>query len=382
MATKIKISFIVSFFFSYSYSFSQVTLASLIKAPLGNSYEQDVLLRKRTIKQTYYLTYCKEQNKYQLNFEEVPIDNYGNADITFTYLRNALVSIDLRILHNCSEYKSLVQIYKELDALVKQKYKGVVEILDGFEYELLEKNIYDSLKNVFENHENHKTILSNTLGWDEYKLNKNMFPDDRIVSINISSYSWSKDNTPHDDHWYEKKFNEINFTRKYDTICQQQISLSIYTKKSLKTIISYPSICKDLTTIERRSNTINLQIEGNVYSLKAKLNGILDNQEFIFDTGASDLTITPDVFLILYKAGTITESDFIGTATYQLADGSIIRSKKFILHELKIDDVVLNDIEVSISNNIQAPMLFGQSAITKLGNYKIDFKQSLLILEN
>ena len=180
----------------------------------------------------------------------------------------------------------------------------------------------------------------------------------------------------------EKKINELDFTRKYDTICEQQINLSIYNAKTLETIVAYPSICKEESTIERRTNVINLQNVGNVYLLKAKLNGILENQEFVFDTGASDLTITPDVFSILYKAGTIKASDFIGTATYQLADGSIVRGKKFILRELKIDDIILNDIEVSISNNVQAPMLFGQSAISKLGNYKIDFKQGLLILEN
>ncbi len=54
---------------------------------------------------------------------------------------------------------------------------------------------------------------------------------------------------------------------------------------------------------------------------------------------------------------------------------------RFILHEIKIGDIVLINIEVSASENVQAPMLFGQSGISKFGNYKLDLQEDKVILE-
>ena len=372
MSAIIKILFLVSFFFSFYTSLGQNTLSSLISVPLGNPYEQDAALRKKLIKQKYVLYYNKDENKYLLEFENVSIDNYGNADVEFTYIRNSLAIVHLYFRSDCNAYASLVQIYKELDLNIKQKYYGVIDKMGyEWEYDLWSKNIYDSAKKIFNLFRENKQLCKDRSGyrssWDDYKLGKSSFKDNRIISLFIS-------------------LGDISEIRKYysqpitDTVCQEFLSLSIYNTKTMELIRATPSLSLG-SEIERRENTINLKTQGGVYLLKAKLNGILDNQEFIFDTGASDVTITPDVFLVLYRSGTIKDSDFIGSGTYKLADGSYVKSSRFILSEMKIGDIVLNDIEVSISNSIQAPMLFGQSAISKLGKYKIDFKEGLLILE-
>jgi len=93
------------------------------------------------------------------------------------------------------------------------------------------------------------------------------------------------------------------------------------------------------------------------------------------------VSLSPDVFLVLYRAGTISESDFIGTETYKFADGSTAKSNVFNLKSLKIGDFELKDVRASISNNISSPLLLGQSALKKLPSYRIDNQNNKLVID-
>jgi hypothetical protein len=110
---------------------------------------------------------------------------------------------------------------------------------------------------------------------------------------------------------------------------------------------------------------INLAFVNGVYHLPVNLNNVM-TLDFTLDLGAADVLITPDVFLVLYRAGTISDSDFIGTQAYKFADGSTARSNVFNLKILKIGGLELKDVRASISNDISSPLLLGQSALKKL----------------
>ncbi|MCK9403414.1 MAG: retroviral-like aspartic protease family protein [Chitinophagaceae bacterium] len=127
-------------------------------------------------------------------------------------------------------------------------------------------------------------------------------------------------------------------------------------------------------------NSIDLTFENGVYKLPVNLNGVM-SLNFTLDLGASDVSISPDVFLVLYRAGTINESDFIGTETYKFADGSTAKSNVFNLKTLKIGDIEIKDVRTSISNNLNSPLLLGQSALKKLPSYKIDNQKNKLIID-
>jgi hypothetical protein len=45
---------------------------------------------------------------------------------------------------------------------------------------------------------------------------------------------------------------------------------------------------------------------------------------FILDSGAADVQIPVDVVMTLARAGTISDSDFLGTQTYTMADGTTL----------------------------------------------------------
>jgi aspartyl protease family protein len=127
------------------------------------------------------------------------------------------------------------------------------------------------------------------------------------------------------------------------------------------------------------NNVINMKMSGGVYLIPAIVNG--SNMDFIFDTGASDITISQVEALFLYRQGTLTEDDFIGVQQYQIADGSISEGSIINLKTVQIGNKVLYNVKASIIHNTSAPLLLGQSALSQFGQITIDYKNKEITLE-
>lgn len=119
---------------------------------------------------------------------------------------------------------------------------------------------------------------------------------------------------------------------------------------------------------------------GGTYDIPVELNGVL-KINFIFDSGASDVTVSPDVALTLIRAGTITRSDFVGTQKYVFANGDTATSQVFLLKEIKLGSHKLRKVRASISNSMDAPMLLGQSVLQRFGKISIDNTNHTLTIE-
>ncbi len=128
------------------------------------------------------------------------------------------------------------------------------------------------------------------------------------------------------------------------------------------------------------TNTIKMEKKHGVMTIPVVLNSVL-KIDFIYDSGASDVSISPDVALTLIKTGTLKQEDFIGTQKYSFADGSSATSKVFIIKEMQIGNQTISNIQASISNNINAPMLLGQSVLKKFGRIIIDNNLGTLTIE-
>jgi aspartyl protease family protein len=133
-------------------------------------------------------------------------------------------------------------------------------------------------------------------------------------------------------------------------------------------------------SLNEKTAPIKLKFQNGVYLVPVNLNNTL-SIDFVLDLGASDVSISPDIFLVLYRAGTISESDFIGSQSYQFADGTIAKSSVFNIKSIQIGDREIKNIRASISNSLDAPLLLGQSALKKLDSYRIDNFQKVLIIE-
>jgi len=107
-----------------------------------------------------------------------------------------------------------------------------------------------------------------------------------------------------------------------------------------------------------------------VYYVPCEVNGIPMN--FIFDTGASNVSISKTEAEFLIKQGLLTEEDFIEIVNYRIADGSIKEGIQVRLKEIKIKDLILNDITATIVSKSSAPLLLGQSVLSKFGRFEVE----------
>ena len=116
------------------------------------------------------------------------------------------------------------------------------------------------------------------------------------------------------------------------------------------------------------------------YKIPCKVNGL--ELDFIFDTGASIVSLSLTEARYMYKHGYLIDSDFIGTEYFSTADGSITEGMVIKIRKLEFEGMVLTDIDATIINNLNAPILLGQSALSKLGKIQIDYdKNTLTILK-
>ena len=114
--------------------------------------------------------------------------------------------------------------------------------------------------------------------------------------------------------------------------------------------------------------------EDGVYFVPIEINGV--EMEFVFDTGASIISMSDAEALFLWKQGKLKEEDFRGTQEFIDANGDISEGTRVILKEVKIGNKIIYNIEASIVHNLQAPLLFGQSAMNKFGKITIDYEEN------
>lgn len=116
-----------------------------------------------------------------------------------------------------------------------------------------------------------------------------------------------------------------------------------------------------------------------VYQIPVDVNGI--RMFFIFDTGASTISISETEANFLMKQGKLTEADIKGTANYIDANGDISEGTVIVLKTVQIGDRILTNIDASVVHNLNAPLLFGQFAFQKFGKISIDNDKAEITFE-
>ena len=100
--------------------------------------------------------------------------------------------------------------------------------------------------------------------------------------------------------------------------------------------------------------------------------------EFIFDTGASTICISSAEALVMLRQGKITEEDVLGQSQFQDATGGISVGTIIRLRSIEIGGITLHNVEANVVDNIQAPLLLGQTALSKFGKVTIDYDNNTI----
>jgi clan AA aspartic protease (TIGR02281 family) len=115
---------------------------------------------------------------------------------------------------------------------------------------------------------------------------------------------------------------------------------------------------------------ITMLKEGGIYTVPCKVNGL--PLKFIFDTGASDVSISLTEALFMLKNGYLKKEDIGESVYYSIANGDVAKGTKLNIKEIEFAGLKLYNIEASIIHETEAPLLLGQSVISKLGKIQLE----------
>ena len=127
---------------------------------------------------------------------------------------------------------------------------------------------------------------------------------------------------------------------------------------------------------EKDMCSIPMRRENGVCYVMVKLNGV--DMEVIFDTGASDVVISSVEAMFLLKQGKLTENDILGTSYYQVANGAISSGTIINLNTVQIGNKLLTNVRATVVDNMEAPLLLGQSALENFSSVSIDYTNNVI----
>ena len=166
----------------------------------------------------------------------------------------------------------------------------------------------------------------------------------------------------------DRDLNNIRNTEEFKVLMKE------YEKKHLQEIAADAD--GDDSAYELKVEEIPFTKEGGVCKVKCAINGL--PLHFIFDTGAADVSISSVEATFMAKNDFLSSSDIIGKQNYQTADGNITEGTIINLKDVKLGSLHLNNIKASVVRNQAAPLLLGQSVLSKLGKIEIDNTKKVL----
>lgn len=166
----------------------------------------------------------------------------------------------------------------------------------------------------------------------------------------------------------DRDLNNIRNTEEFKVLMKE------YEEKHLQEIAADAD--GDDSAYELKVEEIPFTKEGGVCKVKCAINGL--PLHFIFDTGAADVSISSVEATFMAKNDFLSSSDIIGKQNYQTADGNITEGTIINLKDVKLGSLHLNNIKASVVRNQAAPLLLGQSVLSKLGKIEIDNTKNVL----
>lgn len=134
--------------------------------------------------------------------------------------------------------------------------------------------------------------------------------------------------------------------------------------------LKYRAKAEDKTELIEREAEIPFTREGGVCKVKCTINTL--PLYFVFDTGASDVSLSNVEAAFMLKNDYLSKSDMSGKGYYINANGDISEGTIVTLKEVNFGGLTLKNVKASIVKNQKAPLLLGQSVLARLGKIEID----------
>lgn len=129
--------------------------------------------------------------------------------------------------------------------------------------------------------------------------------------------------------------------------------------------------------IRPEDNTVNIAVDKQGFvSFKAIVNAYTENITYNqnFEFGVSQRKV-----MELLNDGIITKDDFLGDANKLIKVGAVADRAQFVIREMHIADRSVENIKVTVYNNLKTDWLMGQKVLKEFGDFNIDTNSMKLI---
>ena len=138
----------------------------------------------------------------------------------------------------------------------------------------------------------------------------------------------------------------------------------------MKKLIAFFTVLFTAFVLADAQTTIIMEEDGGVYKIPCLVNGA--KMKLVFDTGASKVCLSEAMAEYLLDNDYLSSDDFVGTGKSSVADGRIVNNLQLIIRDIEISGMHLTGVEAVVIEGQKAPLLLGQSAISKLGKISIN----------
>ncbi|MDE5662591.1 MAG: tetratricopeptide repeat protein [Muribaculaceae bacterium] len=164
--------------------------------------------------------------------------------------------------------------------------------------------------------------------------------------------------------------NAVHIQTDYDLDCLREIPEFQDIIDSIATLNPEPE--PEQAEAEYHTETIEVPFtkESGITKVKCTINGL--PLHFVFDTGASDVTISMVEANFMLKNDYIQPGDIVGATRYMDANGNVSEGTVINLRNVNFGGLELENVRASVVRNQKAPLLLGQSVLGRLGKIEID----------
>jgi len=121
---------------------------------------------------------------------------------------------------------------------------------------------------------------------------------------------------------------------------------------------------------------IPFEKDNGVCKVKCQINGL--PLHFVFDTGASDVSLSMVEATFMMKNGYLGEKDVVGSQRFMNANGDVEVGTVVNLRDVCFGGHSLHNVRATVVLNQKAPLLLGQSVLGRLGKVEIDNGRNVL----
>lgn len=167
-----------------------------------------------------------------------------------------------------------------------------------------------------------------------------------------------------------RRFAHINRDRDLNNIRDEESFKQLIEEYKAKHDLEVQNDGTESENFEEVSTEIPFTKEGGVCKVKCTINGL--PLHFIFDTGASDVSLSNVEATFMMKNDYMKNTDVVGRQNYMNANGEVSEGTVINIRTVKFGDLHLDNIKASVVKNQSAPLLLGQSVLNRLGKIEID----------